>query len=215
MPLFKIFKPNAFTTIAVWKITESYNDLFRQVVLKDVSLARVENMSSESHQKGFLAVRMLLQEVGFTDFDLYYDEFGKPNLKDGQQISISHSFDFSVIIVSPYQAGIDLELRREKVATIAKKFAEESFLYVPLPKSEQVSLLTVVWGVKEAVFKIRNEKGISFKDHIIVAPFQMHDGHSKAVLRFNGIQKEYDFFFEELENYTLVWAWETPNKFQS
>jgi 4'-phosphopantetheinyl transferase len=210
MPLFKTYKPNAFTTIVVWKITESFNDLFRQVVLKDLSLTRVENMSSEIHQKGFLAVRMLLQVLGYTDFDLFYDDFGKPNLNDGQQISISHSYEFSTIIVSQYNVGIDLELRRAKVATIAMKFAGESFLYVPMPIEEHLSLLTVVWGVKEAVFKIRNEKGISFRDHISVVPFQMSDKCSQAIFRFESFEKHYDFFFEELENYTLVWAWETP-----
>ncbi|WP_321539515.1 4'-phosphopantetheinyl transferase family protein [Flavobacterium piscinae] len=72
-------------------------------------------MKSESHQKGFMAVRMLLQYNGYTDFDLYYDEFGKPHLKDGVNISISHSFDFSVIILSDKNVGIDLELRRDLV----------------------------------------------------------------------------------------------------
>ncbi len=99
MPFYKKIHVDSKTVVLVWKISESYNELFRSVSLKDNSLARMEGMKSESHQKGFLAVRMLLQQAGYTDFDLYYDEFGKPHLKDGKHISISHSFDFSVIVL--------------------------------------------------------------------------------------------------------------------
>ena len=57
------------TNLYLWKITEDFNTLFREVQLKDVSLARLESMKSESHQKGFMAVRMLLQHLGYSDFD--------------------------------------------------------------------------------------------------------------------------------------------------
>ena len=94
MPLLKIKALNTNTTLYVWKITESFDELFRSVALKDVSLARLEGMKAESHQKGFLSVRRLLMEAGYIDFDLHYDAFGKPHLADGKHISISHSHDF-------------------------------------------------------------------------------------------------------------------------
>jgi len=210
MPFYERINVDDKTAVFVWKITESFDDLFREVSLKDTSLARLEGMKSESHQKGFMAVRMLLQYNGYTDFDLYYDEFGKPNLKDGVNISISHSYGFSVIILSDKNAGIDLELRRDLVKKIAYKFAEEKFVYKCENNStEFVSTLTVIWGVKEAVFKVRNEIGISFKDHIFVQPFEMIDAKTTAILDFNSIKREFLVYFTEIENYTLVWLWET------
>lgn len=210
MPFYQRIKVDDKTAVFVWKITESFNDLFREVSLKDTSLARLEGMKSESHQKGFMAVRMLLQYNGYTDFDLYYDEFGKPHLKDGVNISISHSFDFSVIILSDKNVGIDLELRRDLVKKIAYKFAEEAFVYECEDNSDEfVSKLTVIWGVKEAVFKVRNEIGISFKDHIFVRPFEMKDEKTTALLDFNSVEREFLVYFTEIENYTLVWLWET------
>lgn len=209
MPFYQRIKVDDKTAVFVWKITESFNDLFREVSLKDTSLARLEGMKSESHQKGFMAVRMLLQYNGYTDFDLYYDEFGKPHLKDGVNISISHSFDFSVIILSDKNVGIDLELRRDLVKKIAYKFAEEAFVYECKDNSDEfVSKLTVIWGVKEAVFKVRNEIGISFKDHIFVRPFEMKDEKTTALLDFNSVEREFLVYFIEIENYTLVWLWE-------
>jgi len=209
MPFYQRINVDNKTAVFVWKITESFDDLFREVSLKDTSLARLESMKSESHQKGFMAVRMLLQYNGYTDFDLYYDEFGKPNLKDGKNISISHSFGFSVIILSDKNVGIDLELRRDLVKKIAYKFAEEEFVYeCENNPPEFVSKLTVIWGVKEAIFKVRNEIGISFKDHIFVQPFEMNEAKTTALLDFNSVKREFLVYFTEIENYTLVWLWE-------
>ncbi len=210
MPFYKKIHVDSKTVVLVWKISESFNELFRSVSLKDNSLARMEGMKSESHQKGFLAVRMLLQQAGYTDFDLYYDEFGKPHLKDGKHISISHSFDFSVIVLSDRNIGIDLELRRDLVKIIARKFAAEKFVYESEHNSDDfIRKLTVIWGVKEAVFKVRNEIGISFKEHIFVRPFEMDDKQTISLLDFNDTKQEFEVFFTEIESYTLVWLWET------
>jgi phosphopantetheinyl transferase (holo-ACP synthase) len=95
------------------------------------------------------------------------------------------------------------------VKKIAYKFAEEKFVYECENNStEFVSKLTVIWGVKEAVFKVRNEIGISFKDHIFVQPFEMIDTKTTAILDFNSIKREFLVYFTEIENYTLVWLWE-------
>jgi hypothetical protein len=56
-------------------------ELVDQVVLNDSNRIRLNGMKSEMHQRAFLSVRMLLQETGHTDLDLYYDEFGKPHLQ--------------------------------------------------------------------------------------------------------------------------------------
>lgn len=209
MPLYQKISVDINSVVLVWKISESFNELFRAVSLKDNSLARLEGMKSESHQKGFLAVRMLLQEAGYTDFDLYYDEFGKPHLKDGKNISISHSFDFSVIMLSDKNVGIDLELRRDLIKKIARKFAEEAFVYeCETNSAEYISKLTVIWGVKEAVFKVRNEVGISFKDHIFVSSFEINQLKTTAFLDFMDTKQKFEVHFTEIENYTLVWLWE-------
>ncbi|TYA65145.1 4'-phosphopantetheinyl transferase family protein, partial [Seonamhaeicola marinus] len=95
MPLYKTLTPNLQTCVKIWKITESFNALMAPLQLTENSFNRVNGMKSELHQRGFLSVRHLLKEFGYTDADLFYDDFGKPYLKDGKQISITHSFNFS------------------------------------------------------------------------------------------------------------------------
>ena len=158
-----VIQPNI--TAYFWKIDEDFDTLFRSVALKDVSLARLEQMKSESHQKGFLAVRMLLQYLGYNDYDLYYDEFGKPHLNDNNCISISHSHNFSCIAISNQNIGIDLEILKEKTLKIAARYMDVKHLE-NLPNEKQLVKATIVWGIKECVFKIKNQIGISFLDHI-------------------------------------------------
>ncbi|MGL2965655.1 4'-phosphopantetheinyl transferase family protein [Flavobacterium sp. XGLA_31] len=205
MPLLKIKALNAHTDLLVWKITESFDVLFNSIALKEVSLTRLEGMKSEDHQKGFMAVRRLLMEAGYTDFDLYYDAFGKPHLKDGRHISISHSHDFSVIMLSDENIGADLEMLKDKTLKLAPRFMDVSHLQ-NLNVDDQLKKATVVWGIKESVFKIKNETGISFKDHIFEDDFNLEDKKCGVTLRFNNTTERFDILFDFIENYVFVCA---------
>ncbi|MCA0349242.1 MAG: 4'-phosphopantetheinyl transferase superfamily protein [Bacteroidetes bacterium] len=205
MPLQQIISLKYNTKIFVWKISESFNELFRSVVLKDVSLARVENMKAESHQKGFLAVRKLLEVAGYDDFDLYYDDFGKPNLKDGKHISISHSNDFSVIAVSDCNLGIDIEILKDKTLKLAPRYMDVSHLE-NLSKEEALEKATVIWGIKESIFKIKNIEGISFKNHIFEKKFELSVGKCSAELRFENQVEQFNIQHQKVDSYILVIA---------
>lgn len=208
MPLLKSITLNNYTQLLVWKITETFDELFRSVALKDVSLARVEGMKAESHQKGFLSVRRLLMEAGYTDFDLYYDEYGKPHLKDGRHISISHSNDFSVIVLSDVNIGADLEILKDKTLKLAPRFMDVCHLQ-GLAEGDELTKATVVWGIKESVFKIKNEIGISFKDHIFEDDFNLADKKCTVELRFNNTIEYFDIVFDFIENYVFVCAFKS------
>jgi 4'-phosphopantetheinyl transferase len=209
MPLYKKFNIGQSAQVLIWQISESFEDLFDEVILKDISLIRLNNMKALSHQKGFLSIRKLLQEIGYSDEDLFYDETGKPNLLNGKCISITHSFEFSAIIISEKVAGIDLEMQREKIIKIAEKFMDTEFDFLPQIKEQDfIQKSTVIWGVKEAVFKIANQVGISFKEHISVFPFEIEDGKTSAILTYENQVKEFAIQFELVENYIVVVAFE-------
>ena len=210
MPLYKTINFNSTTQISVWKITESLEQLYQEVKLNPANTIRFNGMKSEMHQRAFLSVRKLLMEKGYTDFDLEYDEFGKPHLKDGNHISISHSHQFSTIIISDQKAGIDIEMQREKILRIADKFVSNQELQrlKSFDNQDFIKKLTVKWGAKEAIFKIRNEKGISFKDHIQVNPFEIRDNKTTAILEIENTKQQFSIYFEEIEDFTLVYAFE-------
>lgn len=213
MPLLKSIALNDYTQLLVWKITETFDELFNSVVLKEGSLKRLEGMKAEGHQKGFLSVRRLLMEAGYTDFDLHYDEFGKPHLEARSKrqearekhISISHSHDFSVIVLSDVNIGADLEILKEKTLKLAPRFMDVSHLQ-NLTAEDELIKATVVWGIKESVFKIKNEIGISFKDDIFEDDFHLADKKCGVELRFNDKTERFDIVFDFIENYVFVCA---------
>jgi phosphopantetheinyl transferase len=209
MPFHKVISLSADTKLYLWKITEEVDFLFKSVTLKDSSLKRIEEMNAESHQKVFLAVRMFLHHNEYTDFDLYYDEFGKPHIKPqgcsikDVEISISHSNDFSAIVISGQKIGIDLEILKDKTLKLAPRFMDISHLE-NLNKENELIKATVVWGIKESIFKIKNEIGISFKDHIFEDDFKLKDKQCGVSLQFNNKTERFDAVFDLIENYVFV-----------
>ncbi|TCN60587.1 4-phosphopantetheinyl transferase [Flavobacterium circumlabens] len=215
MPLFQTIQFNETTKILIWETTESFEELTNKVVLKEKTQQRLNGMKSQMHQRAFLSVRMLIQEMGFTDHDLHYDEFGKPYFDCHNYISITHSYHFAAIIISHETVGIDMELQREKIIRIADKFTDFECDYLkPDPIEEYVKKLTVIWGAKEAIFKIRNEKGISFKHHIKVEDFSLNKNQTEASLHFDDLIKDFDVHYKEIKSdnfegkFTLVYAFE-------
>ena len=207
MPLYKSYKIDHSTQLFVWKITESLEELATGTALKDVCIDRMSGMRSEQHRKGFLSVRKLLETAGYSDLDLYYGADGKPHLTDGKNITITHSYSFSAIIISDRNIGVDMEIRREKVIKIADKFLDREFEYLdPTHLEEYVRKLIVIWGVKEALYKMFSQQGLSFKQNIEVHPFEMDDKKGTATVSYMKIKGTYTFYFEEIEDFTLVYT---------
>ncbi|MDA0177699.1 4'-phosphopantetheinyl transferase superfamily protein [Mesoflavibacter profundi] len=206
MPLYKSITANSQTVVKIWKIEESYDDLIAPLDLKTESLSRVLGMKSELHQRGFLSVRHLLREFGYTDQDLFYDENGKPHLKDGKHISITHSFTFSGVIISDNEVGIDIEMQREKIAKIAKKFVEYEFEYLDTEAEDYINKLTVIWGIKESLYKLFATPGMLFREHFLVIPFSIKDEETVCWIDYNGLKKRYNSYFLEFEGFTCAYV---------
>ncbi|GAA4950004.1 4'-phosphopantetheinyl transferase superfamily protein [Algibacter agarivorans] len=206
MPLYKTITPNSQTTVKIWKITESYEDLKRGVNLKPVALERVLGMKSELHQRGFLSVRHLLAAFGYEDADLFYDENGKPHLKDGKQISITHSFNFSAVIISDLTVGIDIEKQRDKITVIAHKFIDYEFDYLNKNATDYIKKLTAIWCVKESLYKLFATPGLSFRKHSLVIPFAIHDSETVAWIDYKNRKYRYNIHFLEFEGFTCAYA---------
>ena len=206
MPLYKTITPNSQTTVKIWKIDESYDDLMQPLSLKPNTLSRVLGMKSELHQRGFLSVRHLLAEFGYEDADLFYDENGKPHLQDGKQISITHSFNYSAVIISDSFIGIDIEKQRDKIAIIAHKFIDYEFDYLNETHIDYVKKLTTIWCVKESLYKLFATPGVSFKKYFLVIPFELKDEKTVAWIDYNRQTLRYDIHFFEFDGFTCAYA---------
>ena len=206
MPLYKSLTIDKNTKVLIWNIQESYADLSDGISLTTANQTRVDGMKSELHQRGFLSIRHLLKEVGLIDEDLVYDEFGKPHLKNGKFISITHSFTFSGIIISDVPVGIDIEMQRDKILKIAHKFTPFQEYKTIANHDALISKLTIVWGAKESLYKIYGKKKLRFLEHIYIEDFKFIDEKTTGEIRYEGETFSYNVQFLEFEGFTCVFA---------
>lgn len=207
MPLYKTIQVTPSVFVYIWKIEESEEQLSEGVVLTKHCQGRMDEMKSAIHRKGFLSIRHLMAVAGYADEDLYYDDFGKPHLRDGKHISITHSHEFTGIILGEFdEVGIDIEMQREKILRIANKFTpiEE---YRTLANTDAIiRKLTIVWGAKESLYKIYAHHGLSFLHHIDIKDFSLDDTETTAEILFHGVLSFYTVHFFEFEGFTCVYA---------
>jgi len=207
MPLLKTIPIDNNGCVYLWKLTEAEAFLAAGTLLSPHSDQRLLGMKSELHRRAFLSVRHLLALAGILDTDLFYDPFGKPHLKDGSFISISHSFTLTALAVHKnIPVGIDVEMKREKILRIAHKFTPYS-----AQGEQDILLLTHIWACKESVYKMAGRAGLSFLKGIVVWPAA--DAFYGRIPTKSAIKEEavldFDYFelqpFEALE-YGGVWG---------
>ena len=207
MPLYKTITVNEETSLAIWKVEETEENLWTGIELTPYCQNRFDGMKSELHRKAFLSIRHLLAKYNYTDADLIYDENGKPHLKNGKFISITHSHNFTGIIISSAEhVGIDIEMRRDKILRIAHKFTPFEEYKTLANTAPVVRKLTIVWGAKESLYKIYGHRGVSFLHHINVQDFKFAANNTTAQIIFEGNLSNYKIRFLEFEEFTCVYA---------
>ncbi|WP_293891212.1 hypothetical protein [Flavobacterium sp.] len=96
-----------------------------------------------------------------------------------------------------------MEILKDKTLKLAPRYMDVSHL-ANLNKEDELIKATVVWGIKESVFKIKNEIGISFKDHIFEDDFDLVDRKCGVSLEFNDKTERFEAVFDLIENYVFV-----------
>ena len=204
MPIYKSYIPNSFTRVKVWKISESYQELLSSIDLSKNTIEKLNKVQSDVGKREILSIRHLLNEFGFSDNDLYYDENGKPMLSNKQNISISHSKLFSSIIISDFNVSIDIEKVSDKIAKVSDKFINYEYSFLGNLNNE-LERLTLIWCIKECIYKISNEKlPFIFKNNCIVTPFSVVDSTVISWLKFKRIILSFKSHLHSFEGYKLV-----------
>lgn len=207
MPIYKTITVTDDTKVLLWKVTETEADLAKGVVLTQNCQRRMEDMKSEMHRQAFLSIRHLLQLEGYEDKNLIYNEMGKPHLDDGKHISISHSHNFTgIIISSSKEVGIDIEKQRDKILRIAHKFTPLREYRTIANTEALIQKLTQVWCAKESLYKIYATPGLSFLNHIEVHDFAMEDFRTTADIVYEGKTSNYDVVFDNFEGFSFAYA---------
>ena len=179
-------------SILVWKITETLEgllDLYGNI--------NTSNYTSEKRKKEHLISRLMVNKI-CKNGAIIYNEFGAPELDNAKHLSISHSNELVTIIISNKKTGLDIEKISEKALRTASKFVAEKNL-IKLNKEKA----TLIWCIKEAVYKWHQKGGIDFiKDIIIAEFFAKEHGNVTAYFR----EKELNLNYLKINNHYLVYV---------
>ena len=148
--------------IAIWDMQESLEELMQQSI--DISTPDFYN---EKREKEYLVSRLLLKEIA-PKTKITYNKYGAPGLEKGKHISISHSKNLVAIIFSKHKVGLDIEKISEKPLRLASKFISEDE-HQNLTEEKA----TLIWCVKEAIFKWDQKGNVDFKKDIKIKEFEI------------------------------------------
>ena len=196
------------TILSVWKIEETEEQLFSSLQLKQHELDFVASLKGTKRILQWLSTRVLLRKMLNTSdyIDCRMDEHGKPYLVNSDyNISISHSYDYASVMIGKYRdVGVDIELIKNKVHLIQHKFLSVKELE-ELNVKDNTQALYVCWCVKEAVYKWHGKKGLEFRKHIHIQPFELKDEGVLTVLVDlpEGTRNLQVHYFNTIEKYML------------
>ena len=153
--------------IGIWELTEPASDLLNQYTLSEREKNEFSKINNEKRKKEYLAVRLLLKFMFKDNNTILYDDKGKPFLKNKNiSISISHSDDLAVVMISQKNAGIDVEPITRSIQKIALRVLNDKELADSSGKNYNKIKQLLYWCAKEAAFKFcrkrSNRAGISF-----------------------------------------------------
>lgn len=160
MPLYREWSVGHDSLAAIWKIDEPEAFFTERTGV-------VSDIKSEKRRMEFLAGRFLLKYLkqDFPLLNIRPDGQDKPRIDDNQYLfSISHSWPYVSVIISPYQeCGIDIQTWHERMTLLQHKYLspDEQGLFNNDPK-----MLTLAWSAKEAAYKWQGMRGVEFIDHL-------------------------------------------------
>ncbi|MDL1913172.1 MAG: 4-phosphopantetheinyl transferase family protein [Bergeyella sp.] len=168
MPLIKNLSDHK-TGIYLWKYDQE-DRLDINFLIEPENRDRVKNYHP-SKLLEMLMIRKMLKNRHPNSKILYRD--GEPYLfPRTEEISITHSFPYAAIAFSENRIGIDIERSSPKILRVKDKFIcpkETEFI----PKEEEVRYLTIIWSIKESLYKMHHSKYWSLKRHYEVFPFSI------------------------------------------
>jgi 4'-phosphopantetheinyl transferase len=171
MPMVQQFQCDNYS-FGLWKIEEE------PIFFKD-RIAFVPAAAHPEKQLQQLASRMVLDAVHpqFPFDQVVCSASGKPAfIASDLHFSLSHCSGFAAGIVSKTcPVGIDVEPISERVLKVEKKFLNQHELQwlEGVDPQQRMVYSTLLWSIKETVFKWWGQGGLDFSKHMVVHPMDI------------------------------------------
>ncbi|MBI9061422.1 MAG: 4'-phosphopantetheinyl transferase superfamily protein [Marinilabiliaceae bacterium] len=181
MPIERIIDSSDQHKVAVWRVTESLDELLQLISLSSQDNKKINSFRLEKRKREWLACRILLHHLIGKYPQIEYNKSGKPFLADqSYHISLSHTDGYVAASVSVQPTALDIELCSPRINKVAQRYMHDRE-WAFVEDEQSLSYLTLIWSAKETLFKYFDESMVVFKDHFRIAPFQLNsEGHFQA-----------------------------------
>ena len=159
MPLLSVEKINPHTTLLLWKITETEEQLKGQLPENVLKTIVYKNYKSSSRRIEVMATyALLLSFLKIPSVVVHHKSNGQP-LLDGFYISISHTNGYACVLLSTQNmVAIDIEYHSDRIARIRSKFLRNDEAF------NSIDQLLVVWSAKETLYKYFSDDDLMFDE---------------------------------------------------
>lgn len=159
MPRLSVDNINTHTTLLVWKITETEEQLQSQLPESVLETIANKNYKSKSRRLEVMATYALLtSHLKTPSVIIDHNSNGQP-LLDGFHISISHTNGYACVLLSTQKVvAIDIEYRSDRIERIRSKFLRSD---EPFTSIEE---LLLVWSAKETLYKYFSEDDLMYNE---------------------------------------------------
>lgn len=201
-----------FTTISeqrayiLWRIDESEAALIEKSMATTLAQTAYQRIQHPSRRKEWLAARLalkeLLEKVGYAYTELQKDAWGRPYLVDSDlHLSIAHCTLFAFAALDrQHPIGVDIQLPCKKLKSVKEKFLAD---HEADDGGSDLEKLCIYWCAKEAIYKACGGQVLSLKQDIRIQPFAKSDqGTVWGAVGKQSFTAHYDFY----EHHVLVWA---------
>ncbi len=201
--------------LGIRMLTEPADCLTEKFHFSETEKNEFQALKNEIRRKEYITVRLLIETLLGKKIEIGYTPFGKPLLKDNPlNISISHSADMAIVLLSEKNIGADVEKTNRNTERAATRFLSEEEMN-HIKNSTEPSLLQVLyWSAKEAAFKFSDVPEIEFKKHIVIHPFELNPkgGRFSGILCKKNPSTNLAFHYRFFQNNVIVYCVE-ENKF--
>jgi len=195
--------------VAIWKISENLNEL-EEFCREKFPIPVELNKWIVSRKLQWLSSRLLLNKLSPNTEFLFSEEKGPILTNKKIFVSVSHTNFFSCAIVSEQnQVGIDIEEINDKAKKIAKKFFHTTeFLFLKQEDTIELSFYTLLWTIKEAIFKKYHNMHLIFSEQIILKSIKNKDNYiiASVTLKTKETSFEISAKIYKIENHYLCIA---------
>lgn len=198
--------------IIIWKTDESVDEtlLFFAPEIQEVHREKLESIKYEKRRKEYLCARLLIDIIAGEGQRVEYLESGRPYLTDcHKEISISHTKNYVAVIADDdKRVAIDIEVFGKTVEKVKNRFCTQQELEY-LSEDDDIRLLQLhlIWSAKETAYKLLDEKGIYFEEHLHVLPFKLD---KNGIMHCNVIKdntvRNIKMAYKVFDDFVMVWA---------